>query len=209
MKTRRFAALTATVAIGLLAAAPARAQQQGHGQMDHGARRAGDMMQGCPMGQIGPVGMKHGHMGGGGAGAMVAAMAFGPGPAMLLHQKEALDLTEEQASRLDSLRAAMHATLEEHRTGMQGVHEQMRGLAATEGPGLDRFRQLLRRMADARVELAVEVARTHRQAMGVLTEEQRSNARYGMKLMHHRMMRRGHGEPRHHERPRHHGGGGR
>lgn len=142
----------------------------------------------------------------------MAAMAFGPGPVMLLHQKEALGLSEEQASRLDSLRAATVGTMEEHRSAMEEVHVAMKELAASEEPGMDRFRDLLERMADARIALAVDMARIHRRAMDVLTEEQRSNARYGMKLMHRMMMQRHHGEGHGHMEDRGHdgaGGGGR
>lgn len=201
MTTRRLTtALTAALALAVLIPGPALAQEHHGGEEEAEQSRQQMMDRGMmdrPAMQRGM--MSHGPMARDGMGpdhrsAMMAAMAFGPGPMMLLHQKEALGLSEEQASRLDSLRAAMHGTLEEHRSAMEEVHGAMKELAASEEPGMDRFRELLERMADAWVEMAVEMARTHRRAMDVLTEEQRSNARYGMELMHRMMMERHHGE---------------
>lgn len=184
MMTRRLTtALAAALALAVLTPGPALAQEHHGGEAEAEESRQGMMMNHGPM--------AHDRMGPDHRSAMMAAMAFGPGPMMLLHQKDALGLTEDQASRLDSLRAGMHETMEEHRSAMEEVHGAMKELAASGEPGMDRFRELLERMADARVELAVEMARTHRRAMDVLTEEQRSNARYGMKLMH-RMMMDGH-----------------
>ena len=183
MKTRGSAILAAAVVAAVTAAPAAGQQGQGHGQGHHGDAT---VMQSGPHGHSMMHG-DHGH-------AMMAAMAFGPGPAMLLRQGDALDLTAEQESRLDSLRAAMHSRVEDHRAGMQEIHQGMRELADSEEPDMARYRELLERMADARVELAVRMAEVHRQAMDVLSQEQRSNARYGMELMHHRMMRIHHGE---------------
>lgn len=186
MKTRRLGTLAAAVAVAALTAVPAVAQQ-GHGQ-GHDQRENSTMMRPGPGGH-GAMGGDHGH-------AMMAAMAFGPGPTMLLRQHEALGLSEEQVSRLDSLRAAMHSRMEEHRTTLRKIHEGMRALADSDEPDMDRYRELLERMADARVEMAVQMAGAHRQAMDVLSPEQRSNARYGMELMH-RMMQRHRGSGGH------------
>lgn len=186
MKTRASAILAAAVMAAVTAAPVAAQQGQGHGQGHQGHSM---MMQSGPHGHAMMEG-DHGH-------AMMAAMAFGPGPAMLLRQRDALELTEEQASRLDSLRAAMHSSMEDHRAGMQEIHQGMKTLADSEEPDMARFRELLEQMADSRVDLAVRMAEVHREAMDVLSPEQRSNARYGMELMHHRMMRMHHEEGGH------------
>lgn len=120
-----------------------------------------------------------------GAG-MMGSMQSGPmmgGPRILLAQRERLDLTDDQVTRLEELQSRMDELRSSHRTEMLSVREELGSLRAADDLDLDRYESLLRRQADLRVEMQVQMARTRREALGVLTDEQRSELSAGAAAM--------------------------
>lgn len=105
------------------------------------------------------------------------------GPAMLLRQREALDLSDEQIERLEALEVRVDDLHSTHRSELAPVREQLEALHGSEEFDMDRYEELLRRQADLRVEMMVEMADVHQASYAVLTDEQKSNVRYGMRMM--------------------------
>ncbi len=52
-----------------------------------------------------------------------------------------------------------------------------------EKPDLSKYESVLMKLAEHHVKMQVEQARFSQQALGILTQQQRSNVRYGMHLM--------------------------
>lgn len=167
--TRRGVALAAAVLLAL----PAAALAQGMGMSGHHPAA------GSARDSIGPG---HGMMSGGMMGGM-GSVALGPTPAYILAQKDALGLTDQQTARLDSLRTQAAEAWRSHYAVMQDVHQKMAELRQAEKPDLDRYQQLMQRMASAGAGMHVRIAKLGQAAEQVLTPDQRSKVRYGMSLM--------------------------
>lgn len=105
------------------------------------------------------------------------------GPRMLLHQRDVLELSEDQIDELEQLEARADELRSSHRSAMASVRERLQELRGSDEMDLDRYESLLREQAELRVEMRVRAAETHRDALEVLTDEQRSNVRYGMRMM--------------------------
>lgn len=146
------------------------------------------------MGSMGQQGMAPGGMPGGmmmEGMDMQMMMPIGPGPRMLLAQREPLALSASQTERLERLQEQMDAAATEHRAEMATLQEQMAGLREAEKLDVDEYEKLLRERSDLQVDHQVARARLGQQALDVLTDQQKSNVRYGMRM--HRMMHSGAG----------------
>lgn len=177
---RTLAATLALLATAALLAQPASAQEGGEepGEDDraekmerHGHERAA---------------MRGMHRMRGGHGAMLAHL-----PVAILHQREMLELSDQQVSRLEALRDSVRAIRDRGRTAMREAHEGGEGALGAGGIDIDAYRQSLRAAADRKVEHRVAVATAARDALQVLDEGQREKFLYGVRLMH--RMRAHHG----------------
>ncbi len=121
--------------------------------------------------------MGQGMMGGGMMGMMSSR-----GPSMILKQKEALELTEAQVQRLEALQKEVSEAREAHMKEMSPVKKQVGEALEGDKPDLSRYESALKKVADGHVRMQVDMARFSEQALEVLTAEQRSNVRYGMRL---------------------------
>ncbi|HKK27790.1 MAG TPA: Spy/CpxP family protein refolding chaperone [Gemmatimonadota bacterium] len=176
-RTKRGAAL----AVAALLALPAAVLAQGMAGHRAGSMSGGPAaMGGAQAAMPGGCGMGGGMMGSMMGGGM---MALGPTAADILAQKDALGLTEEQTTRLDSLQGRTAEAWQAHRAMMQGIHQQMSELRQAEKPDLDRYQKLMQQMASAGAAMHVQVAKIGQEAEQVLTPDQRSKVRYAMKLM--------------------------
>lgn len=115
---------------------------------------------------------------------MTGAMSGGPEAA--LGQRDALELTPEQAARLESLRDEAAAARTESMTAMRDLHRDIE--AATAGESFDEAaaRDAFGRMGDLHAQMGLAMSRTRHEARQVLTPEQRetltelSSSRSGM-----------------------------
>ncbi len=122
--------------------------------------------------QPGMMGMAQGMMG----------MMTCPSPSLILKQKEALSLTESQVERLDAIQKEATEAREAHMGQVRPLH--MQAMKALEGdkPDFSAYETALRKLADHHVNMQVGMARASQRALEVLSPEQRSNVRYGMRL---------------------------
>lgn len=124
---------------------------------------------------------------------MMHASAMTPAPRMLLAQREPLGLSDQQVDRLEQLQDRLESAVTKHREAMGPLHEQLAGMQGAEKLDVGRYEKLLRQASDRRIALQVERARIGQEALQVLSEQQRSNVRYGMRMQ--RMMEPGYGMP--------------
>lgn len=167
----RFTAVLVASVFLVPAGLSAQGHQAHHPQTD-GARAPSGMMGGGMMGQQSSMM----------SGQMMSSM-MDPGPRMLLHQQDVLDLSQEQIQQLEQLQARAEELHSTHRSEMTSVRDQLQELRGSDALDLERYESLLREQADLRVDMQVQAARIHREAFEVLTDEQRSNVRYGMRMM--------------------------
>lgn len=219
MKPRTFRSAAGTLgvlaALALLAPGAQAQQQHVHPAPDRGAQeveghrgmKAGMHGQGM-MGRM--AGMRGSGMMGGPHGAMLGHV-----PTAILHQSDALGLSDEQIARVEALRDSVAAI---HETAMEAMHESHAGLeeAFTES-GIDvaAYRSALRAAADRMVGAHVATAEAARSALQVLDAGQREKFLYALHVMHrmhggdgtiegHGMMK-GHGTMKGHGMMRGHG----
>jgi hypothetical protein len=124
-------------------------------------------------------------------GGMMGADPLAHLPLMLLRQREALDLTDDQVKSLAAIHAEAEKAMEAREGGMAALHERL--MASLQGGQLDvaAYEQAVRAEADSMVARRTAVARRAQRALSVLTPGQRSNAIYGLRLMHLHMMQGG------------------
>lgn len=160
------------VAVALAAPALIAAQQ---GQPRQGRDTSGMMMGG---GHAAMMGM-------GQQGQMMGAMGMmpGPGPTMILQQREALELTAEQVEKLEALQERVAERRAAHMAAMRPLHERLGELAAEPDPDLDAYETTLRSLADERVAWHMAMARSGQEARETLTAEQRDNLQVGMRFV--------------------------
>lgn len=155
MRTRTLGVVLAV----LLAAKPAVAQDHQHPEeQDQADAMMGMMMQMMP-------------------GMMMAS------PAMILRLREPLGLTDEQVRRLEEIQARTHDEHQRHmQAGMQSMREAA-GILEADSPDLARYEVLFREGAGHHVPAHLAMARGIVEARAVLTPEQRSNLRFGTRMM--------------------------
>lgn len=155
--------------LGMLAAlamlAPAASAQQGGGHGAHGAKK------GSSGGQMG--GMRGGH------GAMLGHV-----PMAILHQQEALGLSEQQVSRVEALQDSVMALHERAMAAMQEARGGIEGAFGEDGIDVEAYRRAVRAAADRRVEARVRAAEIASGALDVLDDSQRERFLYAIHLMH-------------------------
>ncbi len=151
----------------------AQSHEQHHPQGQERSQQ-GMMQQG--QGMMGMMGQGHGMLG-------MMGMAAGPGPGMILRQKEALNLNESQIQRLEALEDQLAEARETHMKEVPPLRTQAMEAVKGEKPDLSNYESALKKLAEHHVRMQVEQARFSQQALDVLTPEQRSNVRFGMHLM--------------------------
>lgn len=167
--------MTTALVIALLLPASLAAQGQQAHHPDSDPTRApgqmGMMSDGMGMQTMGMHGMDmmHSHM--------------QHGPAMLLRQRDALDLSNEQIERLEELEGRVDDLHSSHMSELAPVREQLKALHGSEEFDKDRYEELLQRQANLRVEMMLDMADVRQASFAVLTDEQKSNVRYGMRMM--------------------------
>lgn len=202
MKTNGWIGTLATAAVLLVVTSTtADAQQRGmmHGDTTSAAMRCPGGMGGMDMmhdrdmmghgtmhGRQGMMGMRRG-MGPATMGLM------GPGPAMLLSQRDVLELTGDQVARLEELREKKQSMMKGMHEGMSAVRSRMQDVTAADDLDLEAYRSALESMADQMVGHHMQMARFRGQVLDVLTSEQRAKLQTGMKMMRHMMGGRGMG----------------
>jgi hypothetical protein len=120
----------------------------------------------------------------GGMAGMVGIDPLAHLPLMLLRQREALGLDDAQVKKLAALHAEAERDLQSRRGRLSAIHDRL--AAALEGDRLDlsAYGKAVRAEADSMVARRMEVARRAQKALDVLTPGQRSNALYGIRLLH-------------------------
>lgn len=165
--TKSVLALAVAVALALPGTLRGQGQQQHHRQgQEHQPQRG--MMMG------GQRGMGHGMMG---------MMMAGPGPAFILRQKDALNLSDQQVQRLEALNQQLTEGRQAHMREVAPIHEQLSAALEGDRPDVAKYEAALKKLAEHHVGMQVQAARFSVQALDVLTPEQRANVRYGMRLM--------------------------
>jgi protein CpxP len=190
-----------TRALPLVLAAVLTAAVPGHAQEGHATHHPDTVRQGAPepgarqsmMAEKGMMGDMQGEGGMMSGGMMHAMMAPGPSPGMLLRQREALGIDDVQAERLEALQQEMAGECESRMEASRSAHEKAEAALGEDDPDFGAYESALRGMADQHVQMMVARARTARQALAILTPEQRSKLEETKASMHDGMME-GHGE---------------
>ena len=113
----------------------------------------------------------------------------GPGPETILRMGEALNLTDEQKSRLQAIQTEYTDSVQPLMAGAREAHES--AAAALEGePDFEAYERALSEGAEQMVQAHVAMARAATEARAVLTDEQRERLR-GVAQMMRGMMRQG------------------
>ena len=142
-----------------------------HGQMSDSLPSMGvaqGMMMGGMMGQ-GMMGSGMMSMMGQGMGMMATG---GPGANVLLGMRDALELTDEQVGRLETIRDELASTVQLQMTAMMSSHTAAAKALRTDSPDFDAYQQRLQAAANIMVQTHVAMARAQVEARGVLTPEQ-------------------------------------
>lgn len=219
MKNRRRSVGALGTAMMLVAATAATGQAQQQGMM--GGQMHADTTPSatsCP-GSMGMMGMMRG-MAGDSAGMMQMRRGMGPGmtgggmgmmeggammsgrgmmgmmgtnPSMLLAQRDVLELTDDQVSRLEELREEQKGMMKGMHQGMMAVRGQMQDVTAADSLDMDAYRKAVEGMADQMVGHHMQMASFREQVLDVLTPEQREKVQTGMQMMRHMMGGRGMG----------------
>lgn len=174
-----------TVAVvTMLSAMAVSAQVSGqHRQMSDTTSAMGmaqGMMMGSMMGQ-GMMGSGMMQMMGQGMGMMATG---GPGATAMLTMRDALDLSDEQVSRLETIRDELATTVQPLMTAMMASHTAAAGALQGDTPQLGAYQQNLQTAANIMVQTHVAMAQAQVQARRVLTPEQRERlAVRGMQMM--------------------------
>lgn len=158
--------VAAVAALTVLGAATVVQVGPRHGQMSDSLPSMGTaqgMMMGGMMGQ-GMMGMM-----GQGMGMMATG---GPGAAALLRMGDALDLTDEQVGRLESMRDELTGTVQPLMTAMMSSHTAAAEALRTDPPDFDAYQQGLQAAANIMVQTHVTMARAQVEARDVLTADQ-------------------------------------
>ncbi len=171
--TRGFLSVVTVALLTVPAVLSAQEQEHKHGK-EAGKQEASSMRgphgahaQGQMMGMMSQMGM----------GAM------GRNPAMLLAQKDALGLSDDQVERIKAVQEQLAGTHKSHMSEMRPIHQALMEAQQSDDPDTGQIESLLEQMAQGHIQLHMEMFRLGGEALDVLTPEQRANARYGMKMM--------------------------
>lgn len=191
---KRFANVVALLFLGATAA-DAQMHPMMHDQVADttpSMEMARGMMMGGMMGS-GMMGSGMMRMMGRGMGMMATG---GPGPTALLRMRDALELTDEQVSVLESMGADLQAQMRGRMTAMMTAHQAAAAALDSETPDWQAYEGNLETAADIMVRTHVMMARAALDARDVLTPEQREalDAR-GMEMMQGMMHGMGPGGP--------------
>lgn len=152
---------------------------------DTAAARAGQQMM-MPGMMGGMMGAMDGMAGPGGMMGMMGqqmAMMGAPGPGMLLRMRDALELTDDQVSRLEALQEEVSTARQQHMQPAMTAHRSAMEALQGEPADLQAYEESLREAAQHMVQAHVEMARFGTEAHGVLTPEQRQQLQEGMRMM--------------------------
>lgn len=105
-------------------------------------------------------------------------------PLLLLEQREALGLDSAQIQKLEALHVAGARSDRAHRGSLAAIHDRLAAAMSGDHLDLDAYRDAVRAEADSMVARRMEVAGRAQRALGLLTAAQRSNALYGIRLLH-------------------------
>lgn len=146
-----------------------------------GARAAGaqEHQHGAPAEQAGMMDM---------GGMMMMGV---PDADMILHMKAPLALTAAQVKRLEAIRTQARQAAKPHMDAAMAAHRAANAMLEASSPDYARFQAKLREAAEQMVRAHVEMAKGAVQARAVLTPEQRSNVRFGTRMMQQMMQERG------------------
>lgn len=160
------------LALALLLAAPARAQQDPrHHMMGQGMMHEG-------------MGMMHGGMDmmmQGGMGMMMSGL---PTPGMILHAADELDLTENQRNRLETMQAELIAAIQPHMQAAMDAHGQAAAALGAEPVDMTGYEAALETAMQEMVRAHVAQARAGVQARNLLTAPQREKLEGAVGMMH-------------------------
>ena len=156
-------ALVAALAAAGLPAHDVAAQHGGQGEA-HGGMDA-------PHGKMGSPHASHGAL-------------LGHVPMAILHQQEALELSEEQVARVEALQDSVAALHERSMAAMKEARGGVEQAFGEDGIDVEAYRRAVRAAADRRVEARVRAAEIADRALGALDASQREKFLYGLHLMH-------------------------
>ncbi len=106
-----------------------------------------------------------------------------PSPSLILKQKEALNLNESQVERLEAIQKEVAEAHETDMGQVRPIHMQVTQALQGDEPDFSAYEAALEELADHHVNMQVRMARASQRTLEVLSAEQRSNVRYGMRLM--------------------------
>ncbi|MFV1986892.1 MAG: Spy/CpxP family protein refolding chaperone, partial [Gemmatimonadota bacterium] len=139
-------------------------------------------------------------MGGEGRGSMMGGEGMvaimGTKLSTILRQKDALGLTETQIQDVEAVQQRLGQRHETHKEDMKAMAARRAEILGEDQPDLEDLESILSKEADERVEMHMYMARSGREALQLLSEEQRSNLQYARRLSHNGM--KGSGSTRHH-----------
>lgn len=129
----------------------------------------GMMMRGrMQRGMMGRAMMARGTMG------RMGMRAGAAGPGLLLRTRDALDLTDDQVERLETLQAELRETGRAHMEQARDAQQRAREALSAETPDLAAAEAALQEAADHRIQAQLAMARGHLQAREILTDDQRT-----------------------------------
>ncbi|HEX7123503.1 MAG TPA: Spy/CpxP family protein refolding chaperone [Gemmatimonadaceae bacterium] len=106
-----------------------------------------------------------------------------PGPSTILRMREALKLTPDQVQRLERIRDSVQQTRGPHQEQAMAALREASNILDEPNPDLSRYEAKLKEAANHFVLAHVSRTRGWIEARQVLTEEQRSNVDFGLRVM--------------------------
>lgn len=161
-----FFRIAITVAVLASSATQADAQRRGMAAQQADSASNMGMMQGMMGGMMGSGMMQ---MMGQGMGLMPTG---GPGAAMILEMRDALELSQEQVGQLEEIRDRHQTAQSQMSDGPMGAHSRAQEAITGDNPDFQAYESALRDMADSMVQMHVGMARSALEAREVLTAEQ-------------------------------------
>ena len=167
--------ITTALAAALLLSVQTVAAQAGH---QHAQPNTPPMMQHPMMGQ-GCLAMA-GEMGHG-MGPMMSGM---PGPGALLHAAEALALTAQQKTQLQTLQTRLQETAAPHRQQVMAAQQKMSAIMHGDKPDLAAYETAMKEAMGHMAAMHVAAARAGLEARALLTTDQRARLSNATSVMH-------------------------
>lgn len=110
-------------------------------------------------------------------GMMRMAPAAGLGPAALIRQRDFLDLTDEQVTRLEALEQEVQQVQEQQREAIQQHAQALREALQADRPDVNAVRQHAQALHEAQGAVHLAALTAHARAKAVLTAEQQGKIR--------------------------------